>query len=202
MKARIHLILFCIGLFASTAKAQPPRIVVQGGGAPLVFSSINAALAAAQPNDKVYLSGGAFNAPSTLLIDKPLHLFGAGIGPDSTVATGITTITTGAGNVILTTAASGSTFTGIIFSPAGNFQYGSTAADDDPTDMVFERCMFTSPVGLGISATNPVGPSSSDFRECVFYSNFNGQAGVIATLEHCVLDLQLGTGAEVNGFSG
>jgi Ca2+-binding RTX toxin-like protein len=97
-----------------------------------VFSSINAALSAAQPNDKVYLSGGAFQAPSALVIDKTLHFFGAGIGADSTAATGITTVGTQAGNIVLTTAASGSTFTGIIFSPAGILVYGTTALDDDP----------------------------------------------------------------------
>ena len=202
MKARISLFLLGIGLLASAAHAQPPRIVVQGAGAPQVFTTINAALAAAQPNDKVYLSGGTFNSATAITIGMPLHFFGAGIAPDSPSATGITTLSTGAGNIVITTSASGSTFTGIIFSPAGNFQYGATAADDDPTNMVFERCTFTRPVSLGISNTNPVGPSSSDFRECVFYLNFNGQAGVTATLEHCVLDYQAGTGAEVSGFSG
>ncbi|MBK7945579.1 MAG: hypothetical protein IPJ85_09835 [Flavobacteriales bacterium] len=81
MKSRITLFLLGMGLLAGLTKAQPPRIVVQGAGAPQVFSSINAALAAAQPNDKVYLSGGAFHSASALLFDKTLHFFGAGIGP-------------------------------------------------------------------------------------------------------------------------
>lgn len=202
MKTRISLFLLGMGLLAGSAQAQPPRIVVQGAGAPQVFSTINAALAAAQPNDRVYLSGGNFNSATAITIGMPLHFFGAGIAPDSTSATGITTLSTGAGNIAITTAASGSTFTGIIFSPAGNIVYGTTSMDDDPTSMVFERCTFTRPVALGISNTNPAGPSSTDFRECVLYSNFNGLAGVTATLERCVFDLQLGTGAEVSGFDG
>lgn len=202
MKARISLFFLGMGLLAGSAKAQPPRVVVQGAGAPQVFSSINAALAAAQPNDKVYLSGGAFHAPSTLLIDKTLHFFGAGIGPDSTAATGITTISTQSGNIAITTAASGSSFTGIIFSPANILVYGTTSLDDDPQDILFDRCTFTRAVSLGTSNTNPGLPSSTDFKECVFNLTLGGLPGVVATLERCILDYQAGTGAEVSGFSG
>lgn len=202
MRTRISLLLFGMGLLAGPANAQPPRIVVQGAGAPQVFSSINAALTAAQPNDKVYLSGGAFQASSALVIDKTLHFFGAGIGADSTAVTGITTVGTQAGNIVLTTAASGSTFTGVIFTPAGSLVYGTAALDDDPQDIVFERCTFTGGVQLGISNTNPGLPSSTDFRECIFNFTLNGLPGVVATLDRCILDHQAGTGAEVSGFSG
>ncbi len=202
MRTCISLFLLGFGLFSSTAMAQPPRIVVQGAGAPQVFPSIDAALAAAQPNDNVYLSGGTHLSAAALLIDKPLHFFGAGNAPDSTAATGITSLSTTAGNIALTTAATGSTFTGIIFAPAGIVQYGTSESDDDPRDLVFERCTFNKAVNVGFSNVNPGLPSSTDFKECVFYANLNGLIGTIATLEHCILDFQLGTGAEVAGFSG
>lgn len=202
MKQRITIILACIGLLSSNTFAQPPRIVVQGNGAPQVFSNLPAALAAAQPNDNVYLSGGTFFSASAVSITKTLHFFGAGIGPDSTAATGTTTVSTGAGSISITTDAGGSTFTGIIFSPAGSLVYGTTSLDDDPQGILFERCIFTRPVDLGTSNTNPGLPSSTDFKECVFNSTLGGLPGVVATLERCILDLQLGTGAEVSGFSG
>lgn len=202
MRTRISLFLLGMGLLAGPANAQPPRIVVQGAGAPQVFSSINAALTAAQPNDKVYLSGGTHLSPTSIIIEKELHFIGAGIGPDSTAATGITTISTQAGNIVLTTAAGGSTFTGIIFSPAGVVQYGTTAADDDPRDLLFQRCTFTTAVDVATSNTNPALPSSTDFKECVFYSNFYGANGAVATLERCIIDHNQGTGASVSGFDG
>lgn len=202
MKTKISLLLLGMVVLSSTAKAQPPRIVVQGAGAPQVFTTITAALAAAQPNDKVYLSGGTFFSASAFSITKTLHFFGAGIGPDSTAATGTTTVSTGAGSISITTDAGGSTFTGIIFSPAGSLVYGTTSLDDDPQDILFERCVFTRPVALGTSNTNPGLPSSTDFKECVFNSTLGGLPGVVATLERCVLDYQAGTGAEVSGFSG
>ncbi len=201
MKNRISLLLLGMVVLSSTAKAQPPRIVVQGAGAPQVFSSINAAIAAAQDNDKVYLSGGTHLSPVALNIDKPLHFFGAGIGPDSTAVTGVTTLSTSAGNITLTTTATGSTFTGIIFSPAANIQYGTSAADDDPAGLVFERCTFTKPLSVGVSNINPGLPSSTDFRECIFYSSISGLAGTIATLDRCVIDHNVGTGASVTGFA-
>lgn len=202
MKTRISLFVLGMGLFAGAAKAQPPRIVVQGAGAPQVFSSIDAALVAAQPNDNVYLSGGTHLSTADLLIDKPLHFFGAGNAPDSTAATGITSLSTTVGNIALTTAATGSTFTGIIFAPFGIVQYGTSQSNDDPLDLVFERCTFNKAVSVGFSNVNPGLPSSTDFKECVFYANLNGLNGTIATLEHCILDFQLGTGAEVSGFAG
>lgn len=202
MKARIPLFIVGMGLFVGTASAQPPRIVVQGAGAPQVFPSINAALAAAQPNDNVYLSGGTHLSTADLVIDKPLHFFGAGNAPDSTAATGISSLSTTVGNITLTTAATGSTFTGIIFAPFAIVQYGSSESNDDPQDVVFERCTFNKAVNVGFSNVNPGLPSSTDFKECVFYANLNGANGAVATLEHCILDFQLGTGAEVAGFAG
>lgn len=202
MKTRISHFLLGLSLISGSAMAQPPRIVVQGAGAPLVFSSINAALAAAQPNDKVYLSGGTHLSATDLTIDKPLHFLGAGIGSDSTTATGVTILSTAAGNITLTTTSTGSSFTGIIFSPTGIMQYGTSAADDDPRDLIFERCMFTKAVNVAFSNTNPALPSSTDFKECVFFSNFNGGVGTVATLERCIIDHNVGTGASVSGFTG
>lgn len=62
MKRRLLHLVIGIGLIAGPAEAQLQRIILQGSGAPQVFTDINAALAAAQPNDQVYFSGGTFVA--------------------------------------------------------------------------------------------------------------------------------------------
>ena len=87
---------FCIGtsLIAGTAEAQLQRIVLQGSGAPQVFTDIYDAVAAAQPNDKLYFSGGTFLADSGLTLSMPLHFIGAGIHPDSTNVAAATILTT------------------------------------------------------------------------------------------------------------
>jgi len=74
-----------------------------------VFTTMNEALAAAQPNDKLYFSSGTFLEATGITIDKPLHFIGAGIHPDSANVTGVTTWSAGGSKAItITTAASSS----------------------------------------------------------------------------------------------
>lgn len=200
MKTKTLTILIGTMLCGSAAHAQLQRIVLQGTGAPQVFTDINAALAAAQPNDKLYFSGGTFSSAGTITISTPLHLIGAGTAPDSSTVTSTTTIATSTGSLVITTGASGSTFTGIRFNPVSYLYYGASDADDDPTGLVFERCTFDARVYTANGST--VGMSSTAFNECIFHSLLNGQTGVTATLTRCVLDYQAGTGAEVSGFDG
>lgn len=178
-------LLFSIGLFAGTASAQVPRILLQGSGDPQVFTDVSDALAAAQPNDKLYFSGGTFLAATGLVIDKPLHFVGAGIHPDSSSTTGTTTLATGGTTEItITTNASRSTFTGIIFNPGGDIQYGTSAADDDPADLVFQRCAFNRKSYLGFAEG---ASSSSSFDECIFRDVLTGRASK-AIITHCIFD--------------
>ncbi len=169
--------------------AQIQRIVLQGSGDPQVFEQLDDALAAAQPNDRIYFSGGSFTTAAGWVIDMPLHFIGAGIHPDSTSVTGTTTITSSANgsDFTFTTGASGSSFTGIIFDPAqGDVQYGTSTADDDPTNMTFPRCRFIGSVYLGWDLF-AVSSSSSVFDECIFNQYFQGRGGA-ATVSRCIFD--------------
>lgn len=172
-------------LLAGSTQAQLPRIVLQGSGEPQVFTSVTEAIAASQPNDKLYFSGGTFLEATGLLVDKPLHFIGAGIHPDSASVTANTTWTTsGSTYITFTTAATGSTFTGINFNPGGVVQYGTSIADDDPTGLVFQRCNFNKAVYLG--AAEGAG-SSSTFDECIFRDVLTGRAGR-AVITRCIFD--------------
>ncbi|MCC7501384.1 MAG: hypothetical protein IT229_02565 [Flavobacteriales bacterium] len=195
MKTRISFLLLSMGLLAGSAKAQPPRIVVQGAGAPQVFTNINAALAAAQPNDKVYLSGGNHISATQLVIDKPLQFIGAGVHPDSTSVTSTTMLGTGAGDIVITTAASGSTFIGIIFNAASDLQYGTNVAEDDPTGILFQRCRFTCHLQLALDASCT---SSTVFDECIFNHYVSGNNNVSLTFTRSLFDYAISTGSCIN----
>lgn len=172
-------------LLAGSLQAQLPRIIVQGSSTPQVFTNISDALTAAQPNDKLYFSGGSFNAALGITVDKPLHFIGAGIHPDTANVTGVTTWTTGGyTKITITTAASGSTFTGITFNPGGEILYGTSAADDDPTKLIFQRCAFSRQVLLGFVEG---ASSSSSFNECIFRKGMIGNAGT-AVVTNCIFD--------------
>lgn len=200
MRKKTLALFTCTALLIGSAQAQLQRIVLQGTGAPQVFTDINEALAAAQPNDKLYLSGGVFSSSEHIVINMPLHLIGAGVHPDSTSVTSTTTISTvnSSWDIIITTAASGSSFTGIRFNAGGYVYYGNDATDDDPTGLVFQRCVFDDRIYM-THDENSASPSSM-FDECIFYSLIVAGNGVNATLTKCILDYQAGTGAEVSGF--
>ena len=188
-----HVLPVLIALaFSLRSEAQLARIVVQGSGAPQVFTDINAALAAAQPNDKLYFSGGTFISATAFTIGMPLHLIGAGVHPDSTGVTSTTTLETGAGDILITTGASGSTFTGITFNAASDIQYGTSAADDDPTGIVFHRCRFLCHTYLDFDAAST---SSTLYDECVFNQYVSGNDFVSATFTRCIFDYATGTGS-------
>lgn len=191
MIQRPTLLLGCALLLGTSVHAQLQRIVVQGTGAPQVFTSIYDAVAAAQPDDKLYFSGGTFLADTGLTLTIPLHFIGAGIHPDSTSVTTPTILTTnGSTDFIFTTGASGSSFTGIQFNPGGELYYGHNGADDDAVNMVFERCSFKF-VRLGW--VEPA-TSSSTFNECIFYGGVSGYGGS-ATIDRSVIQ-----GGPVNLF--
>lgn len=179
------LLLMAATLLCGGAHAQLPRIILQSGGTPQVFTTMNAALAAAQPNDKLYFSGGTFLEAAGITIDKPLHFIGAGIHPDSANVTGVTTWSTGGSTAItITTAASGSTFTGIIFNPDGEIQYGTSAADDDPKGLIFQRCAFEDDIIMGFAEG---ADASSSFDECIFRDVLTGRAST-AVITNSILD--------------
>lgn len=199
MRTRTFTLLACSFFLAGSMQAQLQRIVLQGSSAPQIFTDLPSALAAAQPNDKLYLSGGTFTSSTAITITIPLHFIGAGIQPDSTAVTGTTTINTPPGqSIIFTTGASGSTFTGIRFDPGSDLHFGTSEADDDPTGMVFQRCVFQASLQLGISV--PGASSSTLFDECIFHSYIWGFEGVTATFTRSIFDV--GNTSIINFDSG
>lgn len=200
MKTR-QLLLLAASAFASAVMAQNPRIVLQGSGDPQVFTAIEDALAAAQPNDKLYFSGGSFTTQSGgIEVDIPLHWIGAGISPDSSNVTSITTLATpdGDSDITFTNGAGGSSFTGIRFAPYnGNafygkvVRYGTDGTNDAPQDMVFERCIFICGLSLG---NEEIGAASSGtFNECIFTGGVYGVGPSATTFTRCVFAQQVTT---------
>jgi hypothetical protein len=191
MRTKAITIITCLGFLGSGVQAQDQRIVLQGIGQPQVFTTLDDALAAAQPNDALYFSGGSFStalASAGFTISIPLHFIGAGIDPDSSAVTNTTTLgTAGTFDFTFTTGASGSTFTGIRFSPNANIRYGTGLDNDAPTGMVFDRCEFTGIVRLGFDEDAPA--SSSTFNECIFRNSVFGVGPAPTMFTRCIFDL-------------
>ncbi len=195
MTQRTILFTAFYGALILTSTAQLQRIVVEGTGSTTVHTDLSVAVAAAQPGDKLYLSGGTFEAAGPFVLDKPLHFIGAGFHPDSSATTSTTTVhitgTTSTGHFTITTPASGSTFTGIVFSSVGGFIHGTSVDNDDPTGLVFQRCEFKKYIYLG-SAEGAT--SSNTFDECLFRNDLQGR-GSKAVFTRSIFD-----GAIINVF--
>ncbi len=196
MNTRTLITLLLSSAMTCAATAQLPRIVVQGSGAPQVFMDFPAAVAAAQAGDKLYLSGGIFNYTGGLVIDKPLHFIGAGIIPDSSQTTGVTTLNGVEVNepLYILTAASGSTFTGIRFTRASwdnlsnttSVLFGTSVDNDAPTDIVFQRCWFQRHLALG-HANTAAAATNTIIDECLFMGNLVGESHT-ATIKRSIFN--------------
>lgn len=196
-------------LLVNSAMGQLPRIVVQGSGAPQVFTDLTAAIAAAQANDALYLSGGSFPYTGGLVLDKPLRFIGAGIDPDSTQVTSTTTLfmTNTNAPLVITTAASGSSFTGIRFASSFTgsnlfmIRYGTSNADDLPTEIVFKRCELHGRVQLAFNSNSAGSSETTVFEECIFRLSLVGHNRG-AVVSRCVFDASLVGLYNIEFFSG
>lgn len=105
--------LFIFGIICLSQLIQPlhaqRRIAVQNGGAPALWTDLDSAVLNAQSGDTIYIPGGSFQV-GNLLINKKLHLVGAGHDPDSTSATWKTELS---GGIKLGTGADGGSITGV-----------------------------------------------------------------------------------------
>lgn len=150
-----------------------------------MFTDFVEAVTAAQAGDKIYLSGGSFSYTGGLVIDKELHFIGAGIHPDSSQTTGVTTLNGVTVNepMYILTSASGSSFTGIRFtrsqwdgsSNTTSVQFGTSNANDAPTGIVFQRCWFQRHLALG-HANTPAAATNTIIDECLFMGNLVGES--------------------------
>jgi hypothetical protein len=137
-------------LFLFTTFSQSTFIRQNGISTP--YYQIADVFSNAQSGDTIYLPGGTFSI-GNLVIDKQLHIYGAGQHPDSTSATFATTLS---GSISFVTAnASNSLLTGVVID--GYVNIGTTALNSNVTNFTVQRCqigsMNLSPVGTSL-ATN------------------------------------------------
>lgn len=210
MRTKTLPLLFTALFIGASAHAQLTRIVVQGSGAPQVFTDLTEAVTAAQAGDKLYLSGGTFPYTGGLVIDKELHFIGAGIIPDSSQATGVTTLNGVDVNqpLYILTEASGSTFTGIRFtrtewdgsSNTTSVQFGTSSANDAPTGIVFQRCWFQRHLVLG-HPDSPAANTNTIIDECILKGQLIGENHT-ATVTRTIAANGFNTIAIVSFFAG
>lgn len=158
------LISFLVAFSLSISIFSQNIILVDGPSGSSTHNTLADAVAAAEPNDKIYLSGGVHPFASAV-INKPLHIIGAGYNPDSTIAT-MPTILNGA--ITLNEGSENSFLTGFKIS---TLTFGSGA--DTLSNISISRCEIDN---VTASASNKL--DDILFHECILghlsgkYSNF------------------------------
>lgn len=157
MKTFILFISLCIISVIVTAQVTK-FAVVRPNGTTNIFSSLDAAYDNAISGDAIYLPGGLYYL--SYLINKEVHMYGAGISPDSTQVTNRTIIASGNPNFnsqLYFLGGAGSTFEGIVFS-----QYISLSSGN----ISFKRCHFN-------NTLNCQGYSNFLIEECIIDGQIN-----------------------------
>jgi hypothetical protein len=130
MKILILLIVLLSGLYV---KAQTPQFaVVRPNGTSYIFPTWDAAYAQAVDGDNIYLPGILIQ--SGLQIDKKLNIYGAGHHPDSTSASGKTSLL---GGVYIGSSASGGSIEGVQLT---NYDFYFSYSNRKIRDYTIKRC--------------------------------------------------------------
>jgi hypothetical protein len=157
-------------------RAQNP-ISVQNGGVPSFYLQVDSAIIHSQDGDTIYIPGG--NWYINQWITKRLYIIGVGHNPDSTQATFPTTLI---GGIMLSSAASHGSLTGVIVSS------GVQAPNESVNPYTVSRCkigsifvhpscsnfIFTENIIEGGVQSSLIGSSATNFLffNNIFYASF------------------------------
>lgn len=162
--------------------AQAP-IVLQNGNDVMLHTKLDTIVKYANNGSTIYLPGGNVLLSASLVIDKEVHIIGAGHYPDSSAATSVTFLS--GGDILFTNGSSGSTITGIYF-------YNNLYLARDAADMVqyinVTRCnLNVVALGFHINARNTLN-SNIRFAENVFRSIMYGADAQYCLFEKNIFD--------------
>lgn len=154
-------LLICLAVcYCAYANAQKV-IVVQHNGTPSFYSLFQDAVAGANSGDTIYLPGMESQINNNIVIDKELHIIGAGWSSDSSAATGRTHLT-GSGYLYIVSGASGTSFEG--FRCDFTILVGNNINNQDVDNLRFSR-MYLGYLTLGY--TDNINADSCLIDECI-----------------------------------
>ncbi len=185
--------LFIITIFFALyfqGKAQSP-IVLEDGENIFIHSRLDTIINRAKDGNTIYLPGGNVNLNQNLIINKEVHIIGAGHYPDSSSATSVTFIS--GANIYFTTGSSRSSITGVYL--YNNLIFASTS-NDSVHFMNVTRCNLNT-VYLGYSSSKRNSLSTNFvFSENVIRGRVSG-----ADVQYCLFEKNIFDG-QITYFTG
>jgi hypothetical protein len=165
-------------------------ITVQSGINAKSYTTIDSALAHAIDGDHIYIPGGVYQV-NNMTIDKSVFIFGAGHYPDSTVATGATSLI---GDVYLITGSSGGLLTGCSIS--GSIKVGNgLAGTDSVSNFTLSRNIFKS-LYLSFTGSPPTHAHTFSVIENVIQGSVYGANASLINLSKNIVE------KSIRNFSG
>ena len=134
MKVFIYILLISVSFALLTA--QTAVVVSTPDGTSKVFNTIPSAIEGAMDGDIIYLPAGSFDA-NNIIINKRLHIIGAGYNSKVRGAEGVTYLT---GTLSIVRGATGGSLQGVYVS--GEIRFGTSLEDVDVSNYVISRCYF------------------------------------------------------------
>ncbi|HNY01867.1 MAG TPA: hypothetical protein PKG48_04730 [Bacteroidales bacterium] len=166
MKRLILLILTSFS-FLSFSHSQSIIALDHATGGSEFFTRLDSAIAHATGSDYIYLPGTTLMQIDDVVIDKPVHIIGAGINPDSSMATGITYLT---GNITVVAGADNGSLQGIMLN--GTLTFGTSHANQHVSSYYVSRCNLAT-LYLSYNGTDTT-TSSFLFRENIIRGHVYG----------------------------
>jgi hypothetical protein len=143
------------------------QVALNHNGLSNFYSRIDSAVINAQNGDTIYIPGGNFNI-GELVINKEVIIYGAGIHPDTTNATGISYLS---GNLYLVDGSDSSFIQGL--SITGNITFGTDASNQAVENVTISRCKMNS-LNIGFSPT--LNAKNILVSECLISGDINGNS--------------------------
>ncbi|MFZ4521637.1 MAG: hypothetical protein ACOYNC_08025 [Bacteroidales bacterium] len=134
MKRIITFFALCV-LGMSSLSAQELIAVNHVAGGSEFFTRLDSAVVHSANGDYIYLPGTALMNIGNLVINKGVHIIGAGIFPDSCYATGTTFLT---GNITVVSGADNGSLQGFILT--GTLAFGTNQANQHVSSYYVSRC--------------------------------------------------------------
>lgn len=178
-------VLLSFPLFSQTS------IVLQNGSKLYVSNRLDSIKANITQGDTIYLPGGVLNLYGSWQIDKEVHIYGVGFYPDSSLATGITSIPSG--SIYFLNGADNASIEGVHMN-SGIYFGKYPGGLDSVQNVLIKRCDFGG-LNLGNYSSNS-GATNVTFSECVIRGTIHGQNAKYVSFEKCLINSSL------NGFNG
>lgn len=185
MKSLSKIILVIVVLINNIPVSGQNYITVDHMGIPKLFNDLVTAVDSAQNGDHIYIPGGSFDLPSDLTIDKELHIFGAGHYPDSTNATGITSLS--GGKIIIIKGAEFSSLSGFYLSEDIILGISPTT---NPNNITITRINLHN-MYLSNNTSDSIKADNIYISECIFRSSLLGRNATNVFIEKNIFNLSV-----------